>query len=74
MKRFCYNDLPRAHDDPEWWAEEHRMELQVTGLEGENETRHNMNLSVYLDEEHLFNWTFESETENTDENKRKINA
>ncbi len=65
---FRYKDLPNKKDDPEWWAKEHQLELQVKGLEGENEKGHNKNLSVYLDEQHLFDFTFKSELEEIDEN------
>lgn len=40
----------------------------MTGLEGENEIGHNKNLSVYLDDEHLFDWSFESKLTEGDEN------
>ncbi len=65
---FRYKDLPNKNDDAEWWAKEHQLELQVKGLEGENEKGHNKNLSVYLDDQHLFDFTFESELEEIDEN------
>lgn len=74
MKRFCFSDLHSRHNDPEWLAEEHQMEPQVTELEGNKKTGHNKNLSIYREEEHLFDWNFESETEYSDENKRKIIA
>jgi hypothetical protein len=63
---YRYSDrevLPNKNNDPNWWAEEHQMELQVTELEGKNEKGHNKNLSVYLDDNHLFDWTFESKLE-----------
>ncbi len=63
-----YKDLPNKNDDPEWWAKEHQLELQVSGLEDANENGHNKSLSVYLDDEHLFDWTFKSEIEDVDDN------
>jgi hypothetical protein len=65
---FEYKDLPSKNENPEWWAEEHQMELQVTELEGKNEKGHDKNLSVYIDDEHLFDWTFESKLEEEDDN------
>jgi hypothetical protein len=65
---FRYKDLPNKNDDAEWWAKEHQLDLQVSVLEGENEKGHNKNLSVFLDDQHLFDFTFESELEEIDEN------
>ena len=64
-----YKELPSKHENPDWWAKEHQMELRVTGLEGESEKGHNKNLSVYLDDKHLFDWTFESELKEGNENQ-----
>lgn len=65
---YRFRDLPNKIDDPEWWKKDHQLLLEVTTLDSENEAGHNKSLSVSLDEEHLFDWTFRSDIENREDN------
>jgi hypothetical protein len=65
---YRFRDLPNKNDDPEWWKKEHQLMLEVKTLDSENEAGHNKSLSVSLDEEHLFDWTFRSDIENREDN------
>jgi len=65
---FRYKELPNKNDNPEWWTAEHQLELRVNGLEDESTEGTNKSLSVYLDDEHLFDWDFMSEIEDVDDN------
>jgi len=63
--------LPAKSENPEWWAAEHQLEMRVANINvaGEsNQEDTNRQLSVYLDNEHLFDWDFASSIEEGDEN------
>jgi hypothetical protein len=63
--------LPEKSENPDWWAAEHQLEMQVANINvvgDSNQDETNRQLSVYLDNEHLFDWDFTSSIEEGDEN------
>lgn len=63
--------LPVKSENPEWWAAEHQLEMRVANMNVAGESTQadtNKQLSVYLDNEHLFDWDFASSIDEGDEN------
>lgn len=70
---YRFNDrdfLPNKNDNPDWWAAEHLLDMRVSSVDNHDnsESGSNKKLSVHLNEQHLFDWEFESAIKKGEDN------